>query len=96
MGLVCQLKEVGSFIYRADVGDGLVEHEFDHLLIGHSDLEPTLNLEEAIGWKWIHFAALVGELSDHQQDFTYWLRIIMDTQLYKFPSSLGGAARSLD
>ena len=47
MGLGCQLDAFGSFIYRADVGDGLVEHEFDHLLIGYSELDPTLNIEEA-------------------------------------------------
>src|SRR6266404_1505817 len=84
MGLDCQLKRVGSFIYRADVGVGLVEHEFDHLLIGHSDLEPTLNLKEAIGWKRAHFATLEREVSDHPEDFTCWLRVIMDTQLHKF------------
>jgi isopentenyl-diphosphate Delta-isomerase len=85
MGLDCQLKVVGSFIYRANVGDGLVEHEFDHLLIGWSDFEPVLNLEEAVGWKWVHFATLDRELSHHPQDFTCWFRIIMGTQLYRFP-----------
>jgi isopentenyl-diphosphate Delta-isomerase len=85
MGLDCRLKVFGNFIYRADVGDGLVEHEFDHLLIGYSDLEPTLNLEEAVGSKWVYLATLAEELSDHPQDFTRWFRIIMDTQLHKFP-----------
>lgn len=86
MGLDCQLKGVGSFIYRADVGDGLVEHELDHLLVGHCDLEPILNLEEAIGWRWAHFATLGRELSDHPEDFTCWLKVIIDTQLHKFPA----------
>jgi isopentenyl-diphosphate delta-isomerase len=85
MGLDCRLEVVGSFIYLADVGDGLVEHEFDHLLVGHSDLEPTLNCYEAIRWKRVHFATLRRELGDRPEDFTCWLRVIIDTQLHKFP-----------
>jgi isopentenyl-diphosphate delta-isomerase len=88
MGLGCQLKEIGSLIYQAAVGNGLVEHEFDHLLIGHSDLEPDINLEEAIRWKRVNFATLGKELSDYPEEFTCWLRIIIDTQLHKFPVAL--------
>jgi isopentenyl-diphosphate delta-isomerase len=88
MGLDCPLKEFGSFIYRADVGDGLVEHEFDHLLLGRSDLNPSLNIEEAVGWKRIRFAALGTELRKRPEDFTCWLRLIVDTQLHKFPATL--------
>jgi isopentenyl-diphosphate delta-isomerase len=85
MGLDCQLDAFGSLIYRADVGNGLVEHEFDHLLIGHAELAPTLSPEEAIGWRWVPFAMLRREIRDRPEDFTCWLRIIIDTQLHKFP-----------
>ncbi len=88
MGLGCQLEEFGSFIYRADVGDGLVEHEFDHLLLGRSDLAPSLNVEEAAGWKRVSLAALGTELSNRPEDFTRWLRLIVDTQLHRFPATL--------
>lgn len=88
MGLDCRLTEFGRCIYRAGVGDGLFEYEFDHLLIGHSDLDPALNREEAIGWKRTDFATLVKELSERPEDFTCWLRIIIETQLHKFPGTL--------
>jgi len=84
MGLDCQLTHVGSFIYRQNVSGGLIEHEFDHLLIGHSDLDPTLNLEEAVRWKRANFEMLRTEISDHPEDFTCWLRVIIDTQLHIF------------
>src|SRR5689334_7965348 len=29
MGFDCELASVGSFVYRAEVGGGLVEHEYD-------------------------------------------------------------------
>lgn len=90
MGLDCQLEEIGSFIYSAEVGDQLIEHEFDHILIGFSNLDPTLNLEEAISWKRSNFAELVRELNEDPGSFTRWLKVIMDTHLHKFPISSGG------
>jgi isopentenyl-diphosphate delta-isomerase len=84
MGLDCQLTQVGSFVYRQDVSGGLIEHEFDHILIGHSDLDPTLNLEEAIGWKRANFEMLRREVTNRSGDFTCWLRLIIDTQLHDF------------
>lgn len=43
MGMICPLEEKFSFIYKADVSQGLIEHEFDHVLIGHSDEKPVIN-----------------------------------------------------
>jgi isopentenyl-diphosphate delta-isomerase len=85
MDLDCQLDAFGSLIYRADVGGGLVEHEFDHLLIGHSEIDPTLNLEEAIGWRRVPFAVLRRVVRDRPEQFSYWFKIIVETQLHKFP-----------
>jgi len=85
MGLDCQLDAFGSLIYRTDVGDGLVEHEFDHLLIGYSELDPTLDLQEAIAWRRVPFATLGREVHDRPNDFTCWLRVIIETRLHKFP-----------
>ena len=40
MGLTCPLREVGNFIYRAEFENGLIEHEYDHVLAGSSDHTP--------------------------------------------------------
>jgi isopentenyl-diphosphate delta-isomerase len=81
MGLSCPLEEVGSFIYQVDVGDGLIEHEFDHLLIGHCDLDPIINLTEADAWRRIDQARLRMEIESCPDKFTRWLRIIVENQL---------------
>ena len=83
MGLDCQLIEVGNLIYRQNVSGGLIEHEFDHILMGQSDLDPKLNLEEAIEWKRTSFDRLRREVSSSPVDFTCWLRIII-TQFHTF------------
>jgi len=89
MGLDCELKEVGSFIYCAEVGADLIEYELDHLFIGYSDLDPILNLNEAIDWKRSSLEMLTGELNKYPGMFTFWLKAILDTQLHKFPISSG-------
>src|SRR5215208_5890958 len=85
MGLYCPLEMFGSVTYRANVGDGLIEHEFDHLLIGSSELDPILNVEEAVAWKRVPFATLKQEVQDRPNDFTAWLRVIIDVGFHQFP-----------
>lgn len=40
MGLRCGLRRAFAFLYRAQVGEGLIEHEYDHVFVGQSDAEP--------------------------------------------------------
>ena len=46
MGLNADLKEIFSFIYKANLKNGLIEHEFDHVLVGYTDLSPIINTKE--------------------------------------------------
>ncbi|HEX7957304.1 MAG TPA: isopentenyl-diphosphate Delta-isomerase, partial [Pyrinomonadaceae bacterium] len=34
MGLDCELSAAFEFVYRAELGDSLVEHEYDHVFVG--------------------------------------------------------------
>jgi isopentenyl-diphosphate delta-isomerase len=89
MGLDCPLEEIGSFIYRVDVGDGLIEHEFDYVFIGHSEADPILNLEEAIDSRLASLTALGRELDAFPEKFTCWLRIMVGSRLVDFRQSEG-------
>ncbi len=51
MGFDCEFEEAFTFIYKADVGQGLTEHEFDHVFIGQTDKTPKINPEEVNDWK---------------------------------------------
>ena len=53
MGFSTELKEVTSFIYKAPFDNGLTEHEFDHVLLGHYEDDPVINLDEVSSWKWM-------------------------------------------
>ncbi len=72
MGLKVTLREAGSFIYRADLGNGLSEHELDHILIGSVDRDPEPNAEEASDWRWVGREAIAAELGSSPERFTAW------------------------
>jgi len=76
-GFQCPLNEVFSFIYKADVGGGLFEHEFDHVLFGSYDgAIAAPNPEEIESYRWVTMQALEKELEQHPERFTTWFRII--------------------
>jgi isopentenyl-diphosphate delta-isomerase len=75
MGFECGLRSAFSFVYRADVGNGLVEHEYDHVFIGFSDVIPLPDPAEVAEWKWMTPRELTAELRLHPGRYTYWLHI---------------------
>lgn len=53
LGLDCRLAEVGTFTYRATCPvSGLVEHEFDHVLVGVVDGDPVPDPTEVTALRW--------------------------------------------
>ena len=78
MGFDCTMHEAFAFTYRADVGNGLTEHEYDHVLFGRYDGDPRLNSEEAMGYKWILLGDLKAEIQEAPDCFTPWLKIVLD------------------
>ncbi|MFZ0060041.1 MAG: isopentenyl-diphosphate Delta-isomerase [Acidimicrobiales bacterium] len=53
LGLDCQLRDVGTLIYRAVCPvSGLVEHEFDHVLVGEVEGDPAPDPTEIARLRW--------------------------------------------
>ncbi|NJY63337.1 isopentenyl-diphosphate Delta-isomerase [Salinimicrobium sp. CDJ15-81-2] len=78
MGFTTELKDTISFIYKAPFDNGLTEHEFDHILVGHYNGEPILNPEEAHAYKWIGLEELKEDMKNNPEDYTEWFKIIFD------------------
>lgn len=74
MGFSCPLETVSAMVYRADVGGGLIEHEYDHLLIGRWSGRPSPDPAEVEDWRWVAMDALRQEVALHPRRFTYWFR----------------------
>lgn len=66
--------------YRADVGNGLIEHELVDVFLAESveDLALQPNPEEVMETRWIRFSELSDALAAHANAYTPWLRIYMD------------------
>lgn len=83
MRLNCELKEIYKFIYKTKFENGLIEHEYDHILIGKSDTQPILNPEEADDWQWIDCDLLVDDIKNNPEKYTYWFRLALGEVLRK-------------
>ncbi len=86
MGFDCEMNEAFSFVYKADVGNGLTEHEYDHVIFGRYDGEPSLNKEEAMAYRWVSLPKLKKEIQENPGSFTPWLRIAIDKVILNYKS----------
>jgi isopentenyl-diphosphate delta-isomerase len=72
MGFHCALEPAGNIVYRAEIGHGLWEHEYDHLFIGRYSGDPWPDPSEVAEWRWTGIDDLLGELRDRPSSFTAW------------------------
>ncbi len=84
MGFDCDFEEVFSFIYKAEVGQGLIEHEFDHVYIGVSDNEPSPTPDEVKCWKYIDLGFLENDIKENSGNYTIWFQIALEEVLEHF------------
>jgi isopentenyl-diphosphate delta-isomerase len=74
MGLVTILTEVLTFSYKAYVGNGLIENEFDHVFFGISNQDPNPDPIEVSDWNWLSIEELNQELIRNPEDYSPWFR----------------------
>ncbi len=78
MGFDCEIREAFDFPYRADVGHGLTEHEYDHVLFGSYEGKPKLNAEEVMDWKWVGLEELRKGIRSDPDSYAPWLRLMIN------------------
>lgn len=75
LGFTAPLKKIFAFTYKADVENGLVEHEFDHVFAGEYEGEINFNRDEVEAVAH-HSLDDIGQMLKDQPDlFTAWFRI---------------------
>ena len=77
----CEFEEVFSFTYWARLDRGLIEHEFDHVVVAVSDQEPAPNPCEVAECRWVKTGTLRDEMTREPHRFTPWFRILLDPLL---------------
>jgi isopentenyl-diphosphate delta-isomerase len=77
MGMVCKLKEIFSFVYKAHLDHELTEYEYDHVFTGISDAIPVPDPEEVGGWKYMSIETLTADITANPDEYTEWFKICM-------------------
>jgi len=83
MGFVADLEEKTAFIYKAPFDNGLTEHEYDHIMVGYFNDDPTINPDEVASWKWMSLEAVKADIAENPQLYTAWFKIIFE-KFYEF------------
>ena len=77
--LQIDIKEKLSFYYREKFENGLIEHEFDHVFTGYTELDPPqINLGEIEDYKWITADELKKDIRNNPLKYTVWFKKIMN------------------
>ncbi len=75
LGFETPLTKAFHFTYKADLDNGLTEHEFDHVLVGTYEGEMNLNKDEVQDVKYLPLQQLAEEIQQHPQNYTVWFKI---------------------
>jgi isopentenyl-diphosphate delta-isomerase len=78
LGVTCPLSFCTAFVYRADVGGGMVEHEFDHLFTGIFEGPIIPNPDEVCEVSWWQRSSIEDSLTREPQLFTPWFPLIFE------------------
>lgn len=78
MGFTCELDQVFSFIYEAELDNELTEHELDHVLIGKYNENPEPNAAEVCDWKYVNLTELEADMLANPDNYTVWFQKVFD------------------
>jgi len=77
MGFDCPLQSMLKFIYQTQLGNGLHEHELDHVLVGRFDGWPIPNPAEAEDWCWVDVRVVTQDARIHPERYTAWFPLAL-------------------
>ena len=75
MGFTIPLEKIFDFIYKEEVGSGLIEYEFDHVFTGSYDGEILFNEDEVVAYAFKTIAEIEQLLKSKPALFSKWFHI---------------------
>lgn len=75
MGIVTDIKKAFDFVYRAELDNGLTEHEFDHVFTGVYSGEIVPDKEEVSDYCYKAIDEIKDSIRSHPQKYTEWFKI---------------------
>ncbi len=68
------VKIVSPYRYRFIDANGIVENEICPILVGFSDADPVINLQETSELKWVPWKEFLKDISDNPTVYSPWCR----------------------
>lgn len=75
------LREIGAFVYRAPFPNGLVEYEYDHVLVGSCVTDPHPDPSEVGGLRWAGASRVASDLAESPTLFAPWAFTVLSLAL---------------
>jgi isopentenyl-diphosphate delta-isomerase len=75
MGIIAAIEPAFHFIYEAQLDQGLIEHELDHVFVGTYEGIIKPNEQEVSDYLYLNMEELKTKLLQSPNDFTVWFRI---------------------
>ncbi len=75
MGIDCPISAAFEFTYKAEFDNGLIEHEYDHVLIGEFNGVAIPNASEVEEWAFVSMEDIEKGLSANPEAYTPWFKI---------------------
>ncbi len=75
LGFQTPLQKLFAFTYKAEVENGLTEHEFDHVFAGTYDGDIEPDSTEVAGVVYRDMEAIKADLEKNPKKFTAWFRL---------------------
>ena len=91
MGIDAEVEKQFSFVYKAEVENGLIENDYDHVFFGVYDGKMELNPDEAEDCTFASLDKVFTDAVNHPERYSIWFRIIID----KFRDHLTGMEHRL-
>jgi isopentenyl-diphosphate delta-isomerase len=80
MGFACKLSPLGTITYRAELDQGMVEHELVHVFRGLYDGAVTPHPNEAEDYRWLSLADVRADMASRPERYSVWLREYLSAQ----------------
>lgn len=77
MGFDCPLDPIFTLLYKADVGNGLIENEYDHIFLGTYSGDVHPNPDEVQAYQYISLDKLQVWMTSEPESFTPWLHLAL-------------------
>lgn len=75
MGFETGLQKVFDFVYKAEMENGLIEHEFDHVFVGEYNGPISFSSEEVMNYSYRNMHDIHDSIEKNPTQFTAWFQL---------------------